>query len=300
MLFFALLIDAAVGDPKWLWGRVPHPVTLMGAAIEWADGNFNSGAKARLAGAGVAAAIIVGSAGIGAIIWFLPDFGILGMAVAASLLAHKSLCEHVKAVAVGLGISLSEGRANVAQVVGRDPERLDEAGVARAAIESAAESFSDGVVAPAFWFLLLGPAGIIMHKFVNTADSMIGHRTERHKDFGWAVARLDDAMNWIPARIAGGLIALCYWSKKAWTTMIEDARKHRSPNAGWPEAAMAGVLGVALSGPRSYGGDEQDHPFINEGGKMDPGPDEISASVQVLWRVWIGVLAIAATLAMVL
>jgi adenosylcobinamide-phosphate synthase len=171
-------------------------------------------------------------------------------------------------------------------IVGRDVAALDESAVARAAIESAAENFSDGVVAPVFWFVLAGLPGIVAYKLVNTADSMIGHRNERYAQFGWAAARLDDVMNYIPARLAAGLIALAMAAPEALDVMRADAGHHRSPNAGWPEAAMAGALGVALSGPRVYGGQRTNDRFVNPAGRRDLGSAEIAAAVRVLWRAW--------------
>jgi adenosylcobinamide-phosphate synthase len=172
-------------------------------------------------------------------------------------------------------------------IVGRDPDRLDEAGVARAAIESSAENFSDGVVAPAFWFALFGLPGLVAYKAVNTADSMIGHLSVRHRDFGWAAARLDDLMNLFPARIAGALIALGAAvaggsPPRAYAVMLRDSGIHRSPNAGWPEAAMAGALGLALGGPRLYAAGPVDEPFLNAEGRRDSGSGDIGRALRVL------------------
>ena len=179
-------------------------------------------------------------------------------------------------------------------IVGRDPENLDENAVARSAIESAAENFSDGVIAPAFWFLIFGLPGIMAYKIINTADSMIGYRNERYEDFGWAAARLDDIVNWVPARITGALICLAHWSKAGWDTMQADAHHHRSPNAGWPEAAMAGVLGIAISGPRSYNGTMTTLPWVNGASRKPLSPMDIEAAVRVLWQSWYVAIAILA------
>src|SRR6185437_13596178 len=175
----------------------------------------------------------------------------------------------------------------VAMIVGRDPESLDDSGVSRAAIESCAENFSDGVVAPVFWLALLGLPGLFVYKAINTADSMIGHRTPRHRDFGWAAARLDDLFNRVPARLAGMLVALAApvvggSMLTAVTIMWRDARKHRSPNAGWPESAMAGALGVALAGPRRYGESIVDDPFLNAAGRTNAVPDDIGRALKIL------------------
>jgi adenosylcobinamide-phosphate synthase len=177
-------------------------------------------------------------------------------------------------------------------IVGRDTAAMDEPAVARAAIESAAENFSDGVVAPAFWFAVAGLPGLIAYKAVNTADSMIGHRTPRHEQFGWASARLDDVLNLVPARLSALLLWLC-GPRGPWRPIIADARLHRSPNAGWPEAAMARVLDVALSGPRSYHGEMRDYPWVHPRGRKDIGAPEIEASVRILWRAWAILLALA-------
>jgi adenosylcobinamide-phosphate synthase len=184
-------------------------------------------------------------------------------------------------------------------IVGRDTAAMDGPAVSRAAIESAAENFSDGVVAPAFWMLVAGLPGILVYKAVNTADSMIGHRTPRYEAFGWAAARLDDVLNLIPARLTAGLIWLTRPRTGVWSAIIRDARLHRSPNAGWPEAAMARVLDVALSGPRSYHGETRAYPWVHPDGRMDIGPTEIDAAVAVLWRTWAILLVVAAIVAMI-
>jgi adenosylcobinamide-phosphate synthase len=204
----------------------------------------------------------------------------------------------VGAVAGALRVSLAEGRAAVARIVGRDPETLDQAGVARAAIESAAENFSDAVVAPAFWFLIGGLPGIAIYKAVNTADSMIGHRSARFVEFGWAAARLDDLLNWLPARLAGALICLAGGGRAALAVMWRDAGLHKSPNAGWPEAATAASLEIALAGPRVYGGALTGDPYLNAGGRKAAGPADIEAAVQLIWRAWWGVLAVATVAAL--
>ena len=284
LLIPALLLDGVMGEPKWLWSRVAHPAVLMGRLIGWCDTRFNDGTRAR--GALVLAALVLAAGLAGWLIAALPLGWLWSMLLAAILLAQRSLVTHVRAVADGLRYGVNPGRRAVAMIVGRDTSALDESGVARAAIESAAENFSDGVVAPAFWFLVAGLPGILIYKLVNTADSMIGYRTPRHEAFGWAAARLDDVLNYIPARLTAGLIALAFWSARAVDVTLQDARLHRSPNAGWPEAAMAGVLDVALSGPRSYHGEMREFPFVNAGGEREIGVAEIEAAIAVLWRVW--------------
>lgn len=284
LLIPALLLDGVMGEPKWLWSHVPHPAVLMGRLIGWCDTRFNDGTRAR--GALVLAALVLAAGLAGWLIAALPLGWLWSMLLAAILLAQRSLVTHVRAVADGLRYGVNPGRRAVAMIVGRDTSALDESGVARAAIESVAENFSDGVVAPAFWFLVAGLPGILIYKLVNTADSMIGYRTPRHEAFGWAAARLDDVLNYIPARLTAGLIALAFWSARAVDVTLQDARLHRSPNAGWPEAAMAGVLDVALSGPRSYHGEMREFPFVNAGGEREIGVAEIEAAIAVLWRVW--------------
>jgi adenosylcobinamide-phosphate synthase len=297
ILILAMLLDAAFGEPKALWDRLPHPAVLMGRLVGWLDQRFNRGSDLRLKGMGVAVALVVTGLVTGWVIHILPDWGVIEVVVLAILLAQKSLVDHVRAVATGLRRSLAEGRAAVAMIVGRDTAQMTEPDVARAAIESAAENLSDGVVAPIFWYLLLGLPGIIAYKLVNTADSMIGHMTPRYREFGWASARLDDVLNLIPARATALLIALTH----GWVDpkpILRDAPKHRSPNAGWPESAMAPVLNVALSGPRSYHGVRKDYPWVWPEGRRDPGPDDIDAAADALWRVWAALLAFAVLIAL--
>ncbi|EKE44296.1 cobalamin biosynthesis protein CobD [Oceaniovalibus guishaninsula JLT2003] len=295
-LVLALLLDAALGEPRWLWSRLPHPAILMGRAVGWADARFNRGADPRAAGVLALAGLIAVAWAIGAAIASLGP--VATVPVAAILLAQRSLAQHVAAVAEALRRSLPEGRKVVAMIVGRDTQAMDPPAIARAAIESAAENLGDGVVAPAFWFAILGLPGLIVYKLVNTADSMIGHRTPRHERFGWAAARLDDALNWVPARLTALLIAGAGGAWRGWARIRIDAPLHRSPNAGWPEAAMAVALGVALSGPRSYDGRMRDFPFVNAPGRRDIGPAEIDAAVTLLWKAWAVLLGLAAVLAL--
>ena len=276
----ALMIEALIGYPAPLYRAVGHPVTWMGAWLAWLERRMNRpnlgfearravGALALLAYlvpvALVAVALTAGLRGRG-----IPGFLALA-ALAASLPAQRSLYSHVRAVADGLDRSLDEGRRAVAMIVGRNPDALDAAGVARAAIESLAENFSDGVVAPIFWTALGGLPGGTVLKAINTADSMIGHKTERYAAFGWAAARLDDLVNLPASRLAALWIVLaasfapgasaCAAARAA----RRDAPSHRSPNAGWPEAAMAGALGLRLAGPRVYGETLIEDAFMGEG-----------------------------------
>jgi len=261
----------------------------MGRAVAWADRTFND--RTRRKGVIALALLLSGAIVLGLLLMLLPG-QIAEMLVGAVLLAQRSLVDHVSAVARGLRFSLSEGQYAVSMIVGRDTADMDEPAVARAAIESAAENFSDGLVAPAFWFAVAGLPGLLVYKLTNTADSMIGHRTPEHEEFGWAAARFDDALNYIPARLSAGLIWLTR-PFSAWAPIIADAKLHRSPNAGWPESAMARVLGVALSGPRSYHGEMQDLPWIHAEGRKAIGAPEIESSIRVLWGAWAILFALA-------
>jgi adenosylcobinamide-phosphate synthase len=275
----ALALDAVFGEPDWLYRRLPHPVAWLGARIAAVDERWNrddrtAAARFRL-GLALTLAVTLSSLLVGlvlgAILWTVPGGWLLEAALVATLLAGRDLYDHVAAVARDLGRSLYEGRAAVAHIVGRDPDSLDQGGVARAALESLAENFSDAVVAPLFWYLLLGLPGLLAYKAINTLDSMLGHHTPRYEAFGKAAARLDDAVNFAPARLAGALIALAALvlpgahAGRAWRTMLRDARKHRSPNAGWPEAALAGALGFSLAGPRVYPDETVDDAWMGDG-----------------------------------
>lgn len=279
----ALLFEAALGYPAPLLARIGHPVMWIGRLIAALDRRFNreTDPPARRRLAGVASLLVLlaicGAAGwaVQALLVALP-FGVLLAGIAgSSLIAQRSLHEHVERVAQGLDVGLAEGRAAVSMIVGRDPEALDEAGVARAAIESLAENFSDGIVAPAVWMALLGLPGLCLYKATNTADSMIGHRTARHQAFGWAAARFDDLVNLPASRLSGllliGAAALLPGAspRGAIAAVRRDARHHKSPNAGWPEAALAGALGLALAGPRVYGGQMVVDGYMGTGGRRD-------------------------------
>jgi adenosylcobinamide-phosphate synthase len=298
LLLPALLLDAALGEPDWLWQRLQHPAVLLGRAVGLLDRRLNAGRQRRLKGVLATALLVCGAGTVGAAIAAVPDAGLLEVLAAAVLLAQRSLVDHVRAVADALRLSVADGRLMVARIVGRDTAPLDGPGVARAAIESAAENLSDGVVAPAFWFLIAGLPGMLVYKAVNTADSMIGHRTPRHEAFGWAAARLDDVLNWVPARLTALLIALTHGRFDP-GPILRDGPLHRSPNAGWPEAAMAVALDVALSGPRSYHGQRKDYPWVWPEGRRDPGPAEIDAACTVLWRTWAGLFAAVGAIALI-
>ncbi len=297
ILIAALLLDAAFGEPRWLWDRLPHPAVLMGRLVGWCDARFNRDGELKLKGTLVAAGLLTTGLSLGWVIHILPDHGVIEGLTVAILIAQKSLVEHVRAVATALRRSIPEGRRAVAMIVGRDTADMTGPDIARAAIESAAENLSDGVVAPVFWYLVAGLPGILAYKLVNTADSMIGHLTPKYRDFGWASARLDDLLNLIPARMTALLIALTHgWIDPK--PILRDAPKHRSPNAGWPESALAPVLNIALSGPRSYNGMRKDFPWVWPEGRRDPGPDDIDAAADALWRVWAALLAVAVLVAL--
>jgi adenosylcobinamide-phosphate synthase len=298
LVLLALLLEAALGYPQRLVDRIGHPVIWIGRLISAMDRGWNQAARSFSArrAAGVAAlcvlVLVAGGAAL-ALQWALLalPFGLLALAlVASSLLAQRSLHDHVARVATALETGgLAAGREAVSHIVGRDPNALDEAGVARAAIESLAENFSDGVTAPAFWMAVGGLPGAAIYKAVNTADSMIGHRTARHEAFGWASARCDDVLNLPASRLTGlALIAAAALlpgmdARAAWRALRRDARRHRSPNAGWPEAAMAGALGLALAGPRQYGGVLVDDAFMGDG-RRDASAADIRAALR-LYRV---------------
>jgi adenosylcobinamide-phosphate synthase len=291
LLIPALLLDAALGEPKILWDRFPHPAVLMGRAVAVVEARLNVGENRTAKGVLAMTGLGLVALALGWLIHVLPDFGVLEIVVAAILLAQKSLVQHVRAVADALRLSLGDGRHAVSMIVGRDTAVLDRSGVARSAIESAAENLSDGVIAPAFWFLVGGLPALMLYKITNTADSMIGHRTPRYEQFGWAAARFDDLLNLIPARLTAALIAVTHWMFNP-KPILRDAPLHRSPNAGWPEAAMAVCLNVSLSGPRSYHGKLSDFPWVWPEGRREIGPDEIDASVSALWRAWAGMVVI--------
>ncbi len=283
ILILAMLLDAALGEPAWLWSRLPHPAVLMGKLIGWVDQHYNTGPNRQLRGSLLMIILILGALITGALI---AQLGWLAeLLIAATLLAQRSLVDHVRAVGDALRLSTGDGRMMVARIVSRDTEQMQAPAIARSAIESAAENLSDGVIAPAFWFLIGGLPGLLAYKVINTADSMIGYRTPRHEQFGKPAARIDDLANWVPARLTALLIMLAH-GLSDWTAIRADARLHRSPNAGWPEAAMARALNVALAGPRAYDGKMKDFAFVHPQGRHNPGADQIDAACTALWRSW--------------
>lgn len=275
----ALLLEAAIGYPDFVYRRIGHPVTWMGGLLTGLETRLNRpsmpAGPRQLFGVVTLVVLLAGSFCAAFTIDRISAFGLIGVGVtilvASSLLAQRSLYAHVRAVADALEFNgLEAGRTAVSMIVGRNPDCLDEAGVARAAIESLAENFSDGVVAPAFWMAVVGLPGAACYKAANTADSMIGHRTPRYAAFGWAAARFDDVINLPASRLSALLVVLaavatdaspCGAIEAVW----RDARRHRSFNAGWPEAAMAGALGLQLAGPRVYGNTLVEDAFMGSG-----------------------------------
>ena len=283
-LVIAMLLDAVFGEPRMLWDRLPHPAVLMGRLVAFLDRTLNTGQDRKSKGVLALSLLCFTAAVIGSL---LSQFGwVIEIIVAAILLAQKSLVDHVRAVATELRTSIEEGQFAVSMIVSRDTKDMNEAQVARSAIESAAENFSDGVIAPAFWFLVGGLPAMLVYKFVNTADSMIGYKTEKYMEFGWASARIDDLLNWIPARLSMLLIVVFAKRSVNFRAIISEAKRHKSPNAGWPEAAMARAINVALAGPRSYDGQLQQLPWVNERGRQTITADDVDAAVRILWRAW--------------
>ncbi|MEM8548061.1 MAG: adenosylcobinamide-phosphate synthase CbiB [Pseudomonadota bacterium] len=293
MLLLGWAIEAALGWPAWLYARVRHPVVWIGALIDQLDKTLNqekhTNAQRLLGGALTALLVLLVTGGLAAAIMIaLPEGAariLIGAIIAASLLASRSLYEHVNTVAQALNTgSLPAAREAVSHVVGRNPELLDQAGVTRAALESLAENTSDGVTAPLFWGVVLGLPGIALYKAANTLDSMIGHRNARYECFGKFSARLDDIMNWVPARLTGVLFALVSGKPvTVWRTMRRDAHRHRSVNAGWPESALAGALGIRLSGPRRYSDRLSEEPWLNETAP-DPQPGDLARGLTLYIR----------------
>ncbi len=290
-LALALMLDAIFGEPNWLWKRVPHPVVLIGQLIGWLDRHLNNQQHApfRQKRAGITALIrvifIVAALAIGilALAWWVNPIlaFVVSVLIGAIFLAQRSLHDHVEAVRAPLAeADLAAARQALSMIVGRNTENLDESGVARAALESLGENHSDGVIAPAFWMLIGGLPGLALYKAINTADSMIGYKTERHLHFGWAAAKLDDVVNFLPARVSVGLITLSVaitsltgqrgaFAWPDWATIRHDAPTHASPNAGWPEASYASALRIALGGPRTYPSGTVEAPYINDAGRKN-------------------------------
>jgi adenosylcobinamide-phosphate synthase len=306
IMLIALALDAVLGWPAWLFARVSHPVVWLGALINALEARLNppqGAASLRRLGGVALLLFMLGVAGASATLLtrLLPEgwpgvvlAGVLGW----PLIAARSLHDHVSAVARPLAAGdLASARIEVAKIVGRDPNQLDDAGVARASIESLAENTSDGIIAPLFWGALLGLPGLFAYKAVNTLDSMVGHRTDRFEAFGWASARFDDLVNLIPARLTGLLFSLMAGRMRAGlAAMRRDAPRHRSPNAGWPEAAMAEALGVRLSGPRRYEGHIAEEPYVNTTAR-DPAAADIARALALYRRAMLATGLLLALLA---
>ncbi|TPI15970.1 cobalamin biosynthesis protein CobD [Mesorhizobium sp. B4-1-3] len=315
--FLSLAVERALGYPDWLFSAIGHPVTWIGRLISFLDRRLNRATdsdeirRRRGVQALLVILLVPGLIGLAlhVVLWMIFPTGLVFAAILGSaLLSQKSLAEHVEDVADALETGgLTLGRIAVSRIVGRDPEKLDKAGVARAAIESLAENFSDGIVAPAFWTGIGGLGGGAAYKAANTADSMIGHKTPKYEAFGRAAARFDDLINLPASRLTGLLIVLAAFlvpgadPRAAWHVMRRDARKHRSPNAGWPEAAMAGALGLSLAGPRSYGGEVVEDALMGEGGRREAESTDIRQALK-LYRMadWLLLSLFAVVSAMVI
>ena len=311
ILIIAFGIEAMLAYPAAVFRAIGHPVSWIGALIAALDSALNrpdtSFAARRAAGVATVLLLLAGSLAVGALLEMVArDLAYLGFAVAilvvAMLVAVGNLDQHVRAVSAALRADgLAAGRRSIAKIVGRDPDALDEAAVCRAAIESLAENASDGVTAPALWFLVGGLPGIIAYKAINTADSMIGHMSERHRAFGWAAARLDDLVNLPASRLTGLLFVAAAATvpgasaPSAWRAYRRDARRHRSPNAGWPEAAMAGALGLRLAGPRVYGGVLVDDHWMGDG-RAEATAQDIDRALMIYRTAFGGALLLVAAL----
>lgn len=310
ILVLALLLDRIIGDPDWLWSRMTHPVVLFGRLIALCDEKFNlrhlAGMIRRRNGLLSITGLLVLALLFGLIIHgLLSLFGWLGIMAEALLvavfMAQKSLADHVAHVSEALrSDGLEGGRAAVSRIVGRDPDTLDEAGICRAAIESLAENFSDGVVAPTLWYAVFGLPGLFFYKMLNTADSMIGHKSEAYIDFGWAAAKLDDWANWPAARLSILLIAAGALAKKGLAALgntirvaVRDGGLHRSPNSGRPEAAMAGALDIQLAGPRVYGGEMVREPMINGAGRDIATVADIDSGISIFYAACSVLIAVS-------
>jgi adenosylcobinamide-phosphate synthase len=298
ILAAALVLDALFGEMGMLFRILPHPVEALGRLIGAMDRRLNRIDRsdgARLLRGAFTVVVVTGIAGaagwlIATLARGVPGGWMIEALVAATLLAQRSLYAHVAAVAHALANDgLAGGRRAIRHIVSRDPASMDEQGIARAALESLSENFADAVVAPVFWYAVAGLPGMLAYKAINTADSMIGYRSDHYRAFGKAAARADDVANWIPARLAGLITALAAAlsgtnARRALHVMWRDAGSHASPNAGWPEAAFAGALGLALGGPRTYPGQGTKEHWIGGDGKRKYGPKEIGRGLKLyIW-----------------
>jgi adenosylcobinamide-phosphate synthase len=308
----AMLIELAAGYPLRLYRAVGHPVSWIGNLITLLDDRLNGATAAPQMRRRNGIAALMALLAIVGVIAFITEYallrvplgGLVAALVASTFVAQRSLYQHVTDVADALeNGGVAEGRVAVARIVGRDTETLDRAGIARAAIESLAENFSDGIVAPVLWMVIGGLPGAALYKAINTADSMIGHRTPRYAEFGWAAARLDDLVNLPASRLCALLLVAAAAFRKrasagrAWRAVRRDAARHRSPNAGYPEAAMAGALGLSLAGPRTYGGVVVDDAVMGDG-RREAGVTDIRRALSLYRRA--DAILIALLLAMTL
>jgi adenosylcobinamide-phosphate synthase len=312
MAALALAVEMLVGYPPALQAAIGHPVEWIGKLITYLDEGLNDAdVKPQQNQLHGVLAVLILCVCVGVPAWVLAlllahvPFGwVLNLFCATSLIAQKSLRDHVSAVEQALGISLAQARLEIAKIVGRDPTHLNENGVAKAALESLAENTSDGIVAPLFWYAILGLPALVVYKAINTADSMIGHKSEKYLHFGWAAARLDDVVNLPAARLTGLLFSAAALltsksaSQAAFKTMWRDAANHKSPNAGWPEAAMAGALNLRFGGPRQYGGEQLNLAFMGNG--TDPNVKDIAKGLALYDAAMIIQLCVCVALAMAL
>ena len=269
-LLIGWLLDLLLGDPIWL----PHPVVWFGKAIAACEHKLNRGNFRKAKGAFVAIVLI---ALVFALSWFLrrlllplPSYLllILDAIIIFYCLAGTTLSREVREVFLALDRSLDEGRKQVARIVGRDTSELSAQEVRTAALETLAENLSDGVIAPLFWLAILGTPGMLAYKMVNTLDSMIGYKTERYKAFGCWAAHIDDIANYIPARLTAFLMILATGELGRLGFVWKNGRNHASPNSGYPEAALAGILNCRFGGPHYYFGELFDKPFIGENDRL--------------------------------
>jgi adenosylcobinamide-phosphate synthase len=308
----ALIIERVTGYPDKIYNRIGHPIEWIGWWIGWLESKLNDRnaplLQSRLRGV-VALALMLApifaiTYPLGLALREMTGGWIIEAVIGTVFLAQKSLRDHVQAVAVALDHGLERGRLAVSRIVGRDPGTLDESGVSRAALESLAENASDGIVAPAFWFALGGLPGVALYKAINTADSMVGHRSERYLHFGWASARLDDLVNLPASRFCGALFAAAAWTsnsdaaRNAAEAMRRDADRHVSPNAGWPESALAGALDIRLGGPRAYAGQTVDLPTMGNG-RADLDRNDIRRGLKLYDRAMTLLAAVAIMLALI-
>ncbi|MBS0232684.1 MAG: cobalamin biosynthesis protein CobD [Proteobacteria bacterium] len=311
VLVGALAVEATFGYPDWLYQRIGHPVSWIGRFISFLDQRLNRESDSpdarRKAGIAALAILVVTTGFLAWAVERIFDHRAIGplliALLASTLIASRSLYDHVEAVARALSqYGLDDARQAVGRIVGRNPQTLDDHGVARAAVESLAENASDGIVAPVFWFAVLGLPGLVVYKAINTADSMIGHRTLRHDAFGWAAARLDDLVNLPASRLTAMLLAVAsvFTAGASMSGALEaisrDASKHRSPNAGWPESAIAGALGLKLNGPKTYGAVRVEDAYMGDG-RRDAAADDIHAALRLTtaaWTIMVGTLLLLA------